>query len=101
MPAPYCPRVSNDPLQAAIDAHRKGVCTYTLANINQGPGEGNYDRVERLRMSDAVSAYLDAIGLDVRKLRALALELPGVVYEDAVAPIVHALGTRPPTTGTE
>lgn len=41
---------------AAVQAYRDGAMKYTLMDINQGPGEGNYDRVEQLKMEDAIRA---------------------------------------------
>lgn len=46
---------------AAIEAYREGSVKYTLMDLNQKPGEGNYDRVEELRICDAIRAA-EAVG---------------------------------------
>lgn len=46
---------------AAVAAFRVGAMKYTLMDINQKPGEGNYDRVEELRICDAIRAA-EAVG---------------------------------------
>lgn len=43
-------------MDAAIKAFRDGANRYTLMDIRQGPGEGNYDRVEQLKLEDAIRA---------------------------------------------
>lgn len=41
---------------AAIEAEREAATKYTLMDIHQGPGEGNYDRVQELRVKDMLRA---------------------------------------------
>lgn len=43
-------------IAAAIEAERESVTKYTLMDIHQGPGEGNYDRVQELRVADMLRA---------------------------------------------
>ena len=52
-------------VEAAIKAYRNGV-NYTCMDIRQGqgPGEGNYDRIEELRICDAIRAAEQAAGVD-------------------------------------
>lgn len=48
--------VSDARLDAAVAEWRRSANEYTMADIRQGPGEGNYDRIERLRMERAIEA---------------------------------------------
>jgi hypothetical protein len=43
-------------VDAAIKAFREGAMFYTMMDLNQKPGEGNYDRIEQLRLEDAIRA---------------------------------------------
>lgn len=43
-------------VEAAIKAFRDGASKYTMMDLNQKPGEGNYDRIEELRLCDAIRA---------------------------------------------
>jgi hypothetical protein len=43
-------------LQAAKDAKDEAACSYTMMEIGQGPGEGNYDRIEMLTLEDIIRA---------------------------------------------
>lgn len=52
-------------IAAAIEAQRKAVTKYTLMDINQGPGEGNYDRVQELTVADMLRAA-EAAGVDAQ-----------------------------------
>jgi hypothetical protein len=45
-----------DAVAAAIKAYREGATKYTLMDVHQKPGEGNYDRVEELQICDAFRA---------------------------------------------
>lgn len=49
---------------AAIEAERESATKYTLMDIHQGPGEGNYDRVEELTVIDMLRAAEQAAGVD-------------------------------------
>lgn len=46
---------------AAIKARDEGVIKYTMMDVRQGPGEGNYDRIQELKMKDALRAA-EAVG---------------------------------------
>lgn len=48
---------------AAIRAAQEAATKYTLMDIRQGPGEGNYDRVQELRVKDMLRAA-EAAGVD-------------------------------------
>lgn len=50
--------VSEARLDAAVAEWRRSATEYTMADIHQGPGEGNYDRIERLRMARAIDAAM-------------------------------------------
>ncbi len=43
-------------VDAAIAAFRRRACELTMLDLNQGPGEGNYDRIEQLRIEAAIQA---------------------------------------------
>lgn len=47
-------------ITAAIEAEREAATKYTLMDIRQGPGEGNYDRVQELRIKDMLRAAEEA-----------------------------------------
>lgn len=48
---------------AAIKAYRDGACKYTMMDLNQKPGQGNHDRIQELRICDAIRAA-EAVALD-------------------------------------
>jgi hypothetical protein len=60
-------------VDAAIKAQRDAASKYTLMDIRQGPGEGNYDRVERLTVEDMLRA---AEGAAVDEQDTLVLKTP-------------------------
>lgn len=41
---------------AAVQAERESVTIYTQLQLGQGPGEGNYDRIQELRVADMLRA---------------------------------------------
>lgn len=43
-------------VEAAIAAFRRRAGELTMLDIRQGPGEGNYDRIEQLRIEAAIQA---------------------------------------------
>lgn len=45
----------------AIDAQVRATTKYTRMKLDQGPGEGNYDRIERLMAEDMLRAALPAL----------------------------------------
>jgi hypothetical protein len=50
-------------VDAAIAAFRRRAGELTMLDIKQGPGEGNYDRIEQLRIEAAIEAA-EAVGVD-------------------------------------
>lgn len=52
-------------VEAAIEAFRRRAGELTMLDINQGPGEGNYDRIEQLRIEAAIQAAEgEGVGVD-------------------------------------
>lgn len=49
---------------AAVAAFRRRANELTMLDINQGPGEGNYDRIEELRIEAAIQAAEEVGELD-------------------------------------
>lgn len=43
-------------MKAVIKAFRAAATKYTMADLHQKPGEGNYDRIEQLQLEAAIRA---------------------------------------------
>lgn len=61
-------------IAAAIKAYRDSAFKYTMMNIRQGPGEGNYDHIEELRICDAIRAAEEVAVLDKQDMLDLKLK---------------------------
>lgn len=61
-------------MDAAVKAWRDSGGHYTLMDIRQGPGEGNYDRVERLRLEDTIRAAEEARKADAPTIEFLSFD---------------------------
>jgi hypothetical protein len=71
----------------AVDLAAEGVW---LGEAQAEYGPTGYE-TERYLPESTTTGLVEA--LDERKLKALALELPGSVYDDAIAPIIAALSS--------
>lgn len=73
-------------VDAAIKAQSDAASKYTLMDIRQGPGEGNFDRVQRLTVEDMLrAAEAAALPEKCRRCRGV-----GKCLEHHDAPLVGA-----------
>jgi hypothetical protein len=62
-------------VEAARKALREAGGKYTMMDLNQRPGEGNYDRIEELTICDVLRAA-EAVGLPLDERDTLVMRKP-------------------------
>lgn len=71
---------SEEAKAAAREAKTRALTAYTMERIDQGPGEGNYDRILDLTISDMLTA---AVPIELQRERER--------WREQLAPLLHVL----------